>query len=131
MTPRKKKAKRGAQAGNKNAQRHGFYSKQFTPAENKSLDTQDKLDLSGEVTLLRVMLNRLQEQISFDEVTIEDDKGNQSRNDHYLNQLNTLSTMTLNIGSLVRSQYLIKGKSGDIQSSILTALEELRLEMGI
>jgi hypothetical protein len=39
--------------------------------------------------------------------------------------------MTGAIATLVRTHYLTHGKSGDIQSSIMAALEELRLEMGI
>jgi len=134
MTPRKKAKstkKRGGQQGNKNALRHGFYSKTFTPDEVKRLDVQEGLDVSPEIVLLRVMIDRLFDQISFEAETYTDANGNNLRNDHYLRQLNTLAAMTQSQATLVRTQYLIRGKSGDIQSSILAALEELRLEMGI
>lgn len=134
MTTRKKpgKKKRGGQQGNKNALRHGFYSKGFTPDEVKRLDVQgDHADLNSETIMLCVMIDRLKDQIDFDEKEITDTNGNTFRDDHYLRQLNTLSTMLQSKATLVRTQYLIRGKSGDLQSSILAALEELRLEMGL
>jgi hypothetical protein len=137
MTPRKRKPrakstrKPGGQPGNKNNLRHGFYAKSFTPDENKRLDNQGALDVLGEINLIRVSLDKLTAQISFDEITRTDNNGTEFRDAHYLNQLNTLSNMTGAIATLVRTHYLTHGKSGDLQSSILTALEELRLEMGL
>lgn len=134
-TKRKPKAKSGrkpgGQSGNKNALKHGFYASAFTAAEKKSLDSGDQFDVISEIFLNRVMTARLEGQISFDEVSYMDDKGNELRNDHYLRQLNTLAMMMTAQATLIRTQYLLKGKNGDIQSSILQALEELRLEMGI
>ena len=123
--------KRGGQPGNKNNLRHGFYAKSFTPDENKRLDNQGTLDVLGEINLIRVSLDKLTAQIDFAEITRTDNNGTEFRDAHYLNQLNTLSNMTGAIATLVRTHYLTHGKSGDLQSSILTALEELRLEMGI
>jgi len=127
----KGKGKRGGQPGNKNALKHGFYSKGFTADEISRLDSADALDVTAEVHLNRVMIDRLQAEISFDAEMMTDSNTNQIRNDHYLRQLNTLAAMTAAQATLVRTQYLIKGKAGDVQSSILAALEELRLEMGI
>lgn len=130
--PKAKSArKRGGQIGNKNALRHGFYSKNFSAEEKKRLDVQEGIDISPEIILIRVMIDRLKDEIKFKEQTITDANGNILRDAHYLNQLNTLSAMTQSEASLIRTQYLIRGKSGDIQSSILAALEELRLEMGL
>lgn len=130
--PKAKSArKRGAQPGNKNNLRHGFYSKSFKADELKRIRASALIDVTDEIELNRIMMGRLQNEISFDEVSYTDDKGNQLRNDHYLRQLNTLAAMTTAQSTLVRTQFLLKGRSGDIQSSILAALEELRLEMGI
>lgn len=133
MIPKKAKPKKkkGAQPGNKNAERHGFYSKSFTPDQNKRLDGQKELDVESEINLLSIHIDNLQKEISYDEITRLDNNASLYRDSHYLNQLNTLSAMAQARSTLVRTQYLIKGKSGDIQSSILQALEELRLEMGI
>jgi hypothetical protein len=127
----KGKGKRGGQPGNKNALKHGFYSKGFTADEISRLDNADALDVTAEVHLNRVMIDRLQAEISFDAEMMTDNNTNQVRNDHYLRQLNTLAAMTAAQATLVRTQYLIKGKAGEVQSSILAALEELRLEMGL
>ena len=127
----KSKRKPGAQAGNKNALRHGFYSKSFTKDENKRLDAQGSIDVLAEINLIRVCLDRLKDQISYDEIIRTDNNGAQFRDGHYLSQLNTLSIMTQSLSTLVRTHYLTHGKSGDIQDSILRALEELRLEMGL
>jgi len=127
----KGKGKRGGQPGNKNALKHGFYSKGFSADEISRLNSTDALDVTAEVYLNRVMIDRLQAEINFDTKMMTDNNANQVRNDHYLRQLNTLAAMTQAQGTLVRTQYLIKGKAGDVQSSILAALEELRLEMGL
>lgn len=127
----KKSRKPGAQANNKNALKHGFYSQDFTTDQKKRLDNQAVIDVDAEINLIRVCLDNLQKELSFDEVMRTDKKGNQFRDGHYLQQLNTLAIMAQSLSGLVRTHYLIRGKSGDIQSSILAALEELRLEMGL
>lgn len=123
--------KPGAQPKNKNALKHGYYAKQFSPDEKARLNGADNLDVLAEINLIRVQIDRLTEQISFDEIMRVDQNGSEFRDSHYLQQLNTLSAMTGSMATLVRTHYLTHGKSGDIQTSILTALEELRLEMGL
>lgn len=131
-TSKTKSRKRGAQQGNKNALKHGFYTRAFSVEERRRLTAfADELSLTAEITLNRIMIDRLQAEISFKESDLSDSNGNTIRDDHYLRQLSTLSAMTTAHASLIRTQYLVKGKAGDVQSSILAALEELRLEMGI
>lgn len=141
--PRKGKSKPttgkriGAKPGNKNALKHGFYSKQFTTEQNTRLNGQKPVDVESEIALIRICLDRLYHQIDMDP-TYQQGKDvdglmielNQ-RDDHYLKQLNTLSIMNQSLATLVRTQHLVHGKTGDVQDSILRALEELRLEMGI
>lgn len=130
--PKPKSGKKpGAQPKNKNALKHGYYQKQFTPEEKSRLENSDNLDVLAEINLIRVQIDRLSEQISFDEITRQDANGNESRDTHYLQQLSTLSAMTGSMATLIRTHYLTHGKTGDIQNSILAALEEVRLEMGI
>ena len=126
MPPRKSakkstKRKSGAQPNNKNALKHGFYSRKFSKDENTRLDTQDAIDVIGEINLLRVYVDRIAEHLSLKDKPTEDD----------LKTLNTLSLITQSISTLTRTHYLVRGKSGDVQDSILRALEELRLEMGL
>lgn len=123
--------KPGAQRGNKNAEKHGFYSKNFTPDETKRLATSDRYSLDDEIDLLRVCIDRLNKELSFDEVERTDAQGNTSRDAHYLGQLNTLSVMTQSISTLIRTHYLTRGKGGAVETGIMEALEELRLEMGL
>ena len=132
MTQRKPgKRKPGAQPNNKNAEKHGFYSKNFSADESQRLATSDRFSLEHELDLLRVHVDRLIKEISFDEVMHHDDKGNATRDGHYLAQLNTLSIMTQSLSTLVRTHYLTRGKGGTVEQSIMEALEELRLELGL
>lgn len=123
--------KPGAQKGNKNAEKHGFYSKNFTADENKRLTTSDRYSLDDEIDLLRVCIDRLHAELSFDEIERTDAQGNTTRDSHYLAQLNTLSVMSQSISTLVRTHYLTRGKGGAVETGIMEALEELRIEMGL
>lgn len=120
-----------AKKGNKNAEKHGFYSKNFTADESKRLADSDRMALDDEIDLLRVSINRLTEQLDFDPIERTDAQGNTTRDSHYLNQLNTLSIMAQSISTLIRTHYLTRGKGGAVEKGIMEALEELRLEMGL
>jgi hypothetical protein len=50
--------KPGAPSGNKNAYRHGFYSRQYKAAERRALDAATLADLAGEIEFVRVQLRR-------------------------------------------------------------------------
>jgi len=78
-------------------------------------------------------MDRLTEQLNFSVVYFKGKDGTDSntRDDHYLKQLNTLTLMTQSLATLERTHYLIKGKGGAVEKSITEALEELRLEMGL
>ncbi len=129
--------KRGGQPGNKNHLTHGFYSRQFRAEEIQRLDEQEPTDVKAEIELLRVMLDRLTDQLDFDPVYQpgRDENGapiqTQIRDDHYLKQLNTMTLIAQSIATLARTEHLIHGKTGSVQDAILQALEELRLEMGL
>jgi hypothetical protein len=55
------KRKKGAQPGNGNALRHGFYSRSFTRSDMSSLDSDVKGEFHDEINLARVNANRLAE----------------------------------------------------------------------
>ena len=56
----KPKRKRGGQPGNRNARKHGFYSKHFTLDQMKQLEEVDyHKGLDPEIALLRVKLNAM------------------------------------------------------------------------
>src|SRR5688500_15969467 len=106
----KSKGKRGGQPGNKNALKHGFYSTGWTEDEIKRLGEAEDVDVLAEIQLIRIMIDRLKGQIEFDEKIIDDSQGNKRRDDHYLQQLNTLTAAAQSLATLVRTQYLVKGK---------------------
>lgn len=53
------KRRRGAQPGNMNALKHGFYAALFRPAELSDLETMLETGLAGEAAMLRVMTRRV------------------------------------------------------------------------
>jgi hypothetical protein len=62
---RKTQRKQGAQPGNKNALKHGFYADKFTAAESTKLDSQGETDLKAEIAALRVCIDRLLNELDF------------------------------------------------------------------
>lgn len=113
--------KPGAQPGNKNALKHGFYAKHFTDDETHRLGDLADLTVKDEIELLRVYVSRISQQLptgtELDKMT--------------LTAFNTLAIIAQTIGGLVRTEHLIKGKGGELEKGILEALEEMRLELGL
>ena len=68
------KRKRGGQANNKNAYKHGFYSKYFSSFENKAISKTRLTDVTGFIDLLRVSTGRFLEAYtaSVEELSYED-----------------------------------------------------------
>jgi hypothetical protein len=57
MTPRQPKRKKGAQPGNRNARKHGFYSKVLTPEQQDVLNLATRVTgLDREVAILRLKI---------------------------------------------------------------------------
>jgi uncharacterized protein YjcR len=122
MAKAKKKTNRkpGAQSGNKNALKHGFYSEQFKADEKKRLENEDMLSVESEIALINVFMDRLSKLL--DTVELSDD---------HMKALNTLSNMMASKSTMIRTHYLTRGRTVDVADTILKALEELRLEMGL
>lgn len=59
MPPEPPKRRRGAPRGNKNALKHGFYSRQFNKADLVDLEAADILGLEDEITMIRVYIRRV------------------------------------------------------------------------
>ena len=55
--------KRGGQAGNTNALKHGFYTKNFSLAERRGLEATKEIVLADEIALLRVLIRRFSGQV--------------------------------------------------------------------
>jgi hypothetical protein len=131
MPEAKAARKPGAQPGNKNALKHGFYAHGFTADQSERLADSDRFSLEAEIDLLRVCMDRLAAELSFAAIEHHDQQGNSTRDNHYLAQLNTLSIMTQSISTMIRTHYLTRGKGGALEQGIMEALEELRLELGL
>jgi len=114
------KRRQGAQPGNKNAEKHGFYSKNFSSEETTRLANSDLHSVEHEIELLRIYVSRISELVPLDEI-----------GENELKALNTLSLLTQSISTMIRTHYLTRGKGGVVEKSIMDALEELRLEMGL
>lgn len=123
--------KKGGQPANKNALKHGFYSKDFRNPEKARLAKIKTSDLQSELNLLRVHLDRLQKEIKYDEKKIKDGNGNQLRDSHYLSQITALSMMASSISTIARTIHFISGSKGGILDEIEEAFDELRREFGI
>jgi len=115
----KKRRKKGAQPGNLNALKHGFYSRQFQERELTDLEEIDAEGLENEIAMLRVMMRRLMERIN----NCED-----------LEQLNavvgTLGMASSRLASMLRTESFL-GKKQGMDEEISQGLREAAIELGI
>lgn len=107
------KRKRGAPPGNKNALKHGFYSKSLTEAERLELEKARSVEgLDDEIALLRVKIQSL----------IENDPEN----------IQLLLDATGTLARLVRIRYRLTPKEEHkVKEAITRVLTELALPLGI
>jgi len=107
------KRKKGAQPDNKNAVKHGFYSKALHEAERLSLAEAVKVEgVDEEIALLRYTLAELVENYP-DRIDL---------------QLETAST----ISRLVRTRYLLsKEQKKSLKEAIARVLTEVAIPLGI
>jgi len=106
-------AKKGAQKGNQNARKHGFYSHALTEAEKVQLDEASYVEgVDEEIALLRVKLRELVEN-------------NPDRVDLHLEAANT-------IARLVRTRYQIsKEQKKSLKEAITKVLTEVAGPLGV
>jgi len=106
-------AKKGAQKGNQNARKHGFYSLALTEAEKVRLDEASYVEgVDEEIALLRMKLRELIEN-------------NPDRVDLHLEAANT-------IARLVRTRYQIsKEQKKSLKEAIAKVLTEVAAPLGV
>ena len=94
--------KRGAQPGNLNAIKHGFYSDQFRQAEKIGLSLIQQTDLTDEIQLFRVQLRRYfeAETVALDQMYYET----------RLQALHTFSLAAECFNRLVRTQAILNSR---------------------
>lgn len=105
--------KKGAQPGNKNALKHGFYSELLTRDEIARLNKIKDIDLDDEIKILRALTYRLAEQIET------------SAMDEARKTANTISNIVQVINTTQRTKLLARGGGGEIAQTIMEALMSL------
>ena len=114
--------KRGAQDGNWNAFKHGFYSKRFQPLEIQDLDTALGDGLEDEIALLRVIIRRVFEYAD------DDDK---QTLDQWSKTLNTLGAASTRLAALIRTQQVVSGGGSSVLDLLSEAIGGISHELGL
>jgi hypothetical protein len=115
-TPRR----RGAQPGNKNALKHGFYARSFSNLEDRDLQTVAASDLTSEIAMLRVALRRV-----FDSSSAATDP------DTAHAALTVLGQSASRLAGLLRNQRLLEGSSSvEVAAALNQALADVVKEFG-
>ena len=105
--------KRGAQPGNTNAFRHGFYSESYSLADMQALDSNVKGEFHDEIALARVNAAHLARLMKdYQDMALED----------FISASNALNNYLDRIQSLSRAQRFMYQN----QTTIEQALEELK-----
>ena len=117
--------RRGAQPGNTNALKHGFYSRYFKAGELEDLETIAS-DLTAEVALLRVTSRRL-----FERLTAMEDAGDQFNIENYTALTALLSACSVRLASLMRTNQVLTGNGTDLGEALADALTQTIQELNI
>jgi len=109
--------KRGAPFGNRNALKHGYYSRQNPPT------TTELFSLTAEIELLRHFIHHILD-LGQDTTTLPEAES----------LLRSLSLASATLARLVRTQHIIsppKSRDDELSSALEEALQEVCKEMGI
>ena len=116
------KRKQGAQAGNLNAFKHGFYSRRFTKLELRHLGVVLSDGLLDEIALSRVLLRRYFYLANKKAKTL----------DEWGAVVSICGAIAARLTNMVRVQYLLSGnKSGDLFDVFCEAAQISRESKGI
>ena len=105
---------RGAQRGNVNAVKSGFYSKRFQGGELDDLDMELREGLTDEIALMRIMMRR-----------VLDAANEEKKREPLMETLSTLGTASTKLAILLRTQAQINNHQTDIAALIIDAIEEV------
>ena len=115
--------KRGGQAGNTNALKHGFYTKNFSLAERRGLEATQEIVLADEIALLRVLIRRFSGQV----LTGQGVPLNESAQ-----YLAVISEAMLRLSSLLRTNHMLGGsETSDLEQKLSLVLADIYTEMGV
>ena len=111
------KRRRGAQPGNLNALKHGFYARGFPPAELSDLDQLASSGLQDEIAMLRLIIRHaVQLAAKVDSL------------DQLLRLLSTIGHATATLGRLVKIQQTLTGGRTSLDHDLEQVLQELNAE---
>ncbi len=110
--PQTEKRRRGGQIGNTNAVKHGAYSRWFRQLELSDLDQPGSADLHDEISMLRVLMQRLFEQVSAETPDVET----------MSKALTVLGKGAFHLGSLMRTEKTLHGEKDELAAKLTKAL---------
>lgn len=113
------KRTRGAQPGNTNAVKHGFYSRQFRPQEISDLDSILMGNLDDEINMFRVVTRRVYDLANEKKVPKEQEL------DHWIAAMETLGRACIRQGNLLRTQHMLGGTGEHMIEVIKAALTDI------
>jgi hypothetical protein len=117
--PQTQKRKPGGQLGNTNAVKHGAYSRWFRQMEVNDLDQIDGSDLHGEIAMLRVLMQRLFEQVSAETPDLET----------MSMALTALGKGAFHLGGLMRAEKNLAGARNELADKLTKALAGVVAEL--
>lgn len=116
-----KKKPSGAQIGNTNAIKHGYYSHRFKKDEKAALRLlEEHNDVASEIEMVRVMVDRM--------IGLTEGKDD---SDEIIGIMSTILRGAGRIGHLVRVQKLLYGDSQTLADMLDDVLGEVARELGI
>ncbi len=115
--------KRGGQAGNTNALKHGFYTKNFSLAERRGLEATQEIVLADEIALLRVLIRRFSGQVL---------TGQGVPLTESAQYLAVISEAMLRLASLLRTNHMLGGsETSDLEQKLSLVFADIYTEMGV
>jgi len=116
--------KRGAQPGNRNSYKHGFYASQFNTAELRLLSQMPPADLSGEIELMRIATKRFMQAQAALSGALDVET--------HMSILRAITLSSESINSMIRTQYMLahsKATAADQRlQEFLAATENMPLD---
>ena|SRR3990167_3199262 len=114
----KTNGKRGAQQGNLNALKHGFYSRHFNIDESNDLAAAESIDLENEVKMLRVAIRRVMKNMKEDGNFVDQTV-----------QLDALGMGAVRLSHLLKVKHFLNGGAGNLDTALEQVLTEVLEEM--
>ncbi len=118
--PGEPRKKRGAQAGNTNAVKHGLYSRCFRQEELADPGQMTAAGLQGEIAVLRALILRLFELASAEEPDL----------DTLSKVLGTIGRGASYVGRLLKAEKELAAEHSDVAAALSKALGGVLDEMG-